>query len=93
MQSDFLAFPELKKVILADGTDVVMADSVREGLAMLVAGPPAGFPPVSATTPGVAPGLVELDQIQDAVTGLGDALDELQNALEDLKETLGGSRR
>ena len=93
LQSDFLAFPELKKVILADGTDVVMADSVREALAMLVGDSPAGFPPVSAGTRDESPGLVELDQIQDAVTGLADALDELQNALEDLKETLGGSRR
>ena len=93
LQSEFLAFPELKKVILADGSDVVMADSVRQGLAMLVGDAPAGPPTVSGSTAGGAPDIEELDQIQDAVTGLGDALDELQDALEDLKKTFGGSRR
>ena len=35
LQSEVLAFPELKKVILADAGNVVMADSMQEGLALL----------------------------------------------------------
>ena len=38
LQSEGLAFPELKKVIIADGSNVVMADSVGEGLAKLLEG-------------------------------------------------------
>ena len=35
LQSEVLAFPELKKVILADNTNLVMADTMAEGLALL----------------------------------------------------------
>ena len=73
LQSEVLAFPELKKVILADRGNVVMADSVAEGLAMLLEGP----------------GLVELDRIEDAVTGLDEVVKELQESVERLRESLG----
>ena len=73
LQSEVLAFPELKKVILADRGNVVMADSVAEGLAMLLEGP----------------GLVELDRIEDAVTGLDEVAKELQESVERLRESLG----
>ena len=35
LQSEFLEFPELKKVILADNTNLVMADTMAEGVARL----------------------------------------------------------
>ncbi len=90
LQSEVLAFPELKKIILADGSDVVMADSIEEGLAMLVDGqaPPdemAGQPassPVSMSQ--------KLESIEDAVDRLDEAVDELRDALKGLRENLGG---
>ena len=46
LQSEVLAFPELKKVILADAGNGVMAHSIREGLAIFGGGSP---PPKPAT--------------------------------------------
>ncbi|PKB64271.1 MAG: hypothetical protein BZY80_03335 [SAR202 cluster bacterium Io17-Chloro-G2] len=100
LQSEVLAFPELKKVILADGSDVVMANSVDEGLAMLIGGPDTASPTIgggSAGSPGASSGVgdagLELpgfDEIEAAVTGLGDAVQELEEALEILRESVGG---
>ena len=90
LQSEVLAFPELKKVILADGSDVVMADTVDQGLAMLA----GDLPPVTVAGPGdstvPAAGLERLDRVEDAFSGFGEALDELEEALDSLRETLGG---
>ena len=91
LQSEVLAFPELKKVILADGSNVVMADTVDQGLAMLI----GDLPPEAANRPsdGIVPGAVgleQLDQVEEAVSGFGEALDELEEALDSLRETLGG---
>ena len=100
LQSEVLAFPELKKVILADGGDVVMADSVGEGLAMLLeGGPPSGVTPnrvanglMEVGGDGQAtPGPVDPQLIEDAVSGLDEALKELQEAVEHLREALGES--
>ena len=93
LQSEVLAFPELKKVILADGSNVVMADSVGEGLAMLL----EGKAPLVDTSLGGAgvggdgqatPGPEGLQVIEDAVSGLDEALKELQEAVERLRESL-----
>jgi len=91
LQSEVLAFPELKKIILADGSDVVMADSIEQGLIMLVDG---GAEPRSAS--GVQGSGSEFDendfeQIREAVSGLEDALDGLRKALKDLKDASSGS--
>jgi len=88
LQSEVLAFPELKKVILADGSNVVMADSVGEALSMLLddqsalAGEPVGG------EGQVTPGSEDLQVIEDAVTGLDEILKELQEAVERLRESL-----
>lgn len=88
LQSTVLAFPELKKVILADGSNVVMADSVGEGLAMLLADKAAlESEPVDGG--GQATSETEdLGGIEDAVTDLDEALKELQEAVERLRESL-----
>jgi uncharacterized membrane protein (UPF0182 family) len=91
LQSEVLAFPELKKVILADASNVVMADTVDQGLAML-----AGDLPPVAVAEGIVPTgagpeqLERLDRVEEAFSGFGEALDELEEALDSLRETLGG---
>ncbi|MBM12066.1 MAG: hypothetical protein CL759_08340 [Chloroflexi bacterium] len=92
LQSEVLAFPELKKVILADGGNVVMADTVGEGLAMLLEG--GTTPDSGAGVDGQAgPGEDELQSIEEAVSELDKALKELQEAVERLRESQGGDPR
>lgn len=79
LQSEVLAFPELKKVILAD--------SVAEGLAMLL----EGDRPLVEPAEEEGPGLDELDRIEDAVTGLDEVIKELQESVERLRESLDES--
>ena len=90
LQSEGLAFPELKKVILADGSNVVMADSVGEGLAMLLeGGAPSGVVTIGSGEEGQAtPNSEDLRVIEDAVTVLDEALKDIQEAVERLRESL-----
>jgi uncharacterized membrane protein (UPF0182 family) len=90
LQSAGLAFPELKKIILADGSDVVMADSLEQGLAMLVGG--EATPDETAAQPESLPVSVsqELESVEDAIDGLDEAVDDLREALKGLRENLGG---
>jgi uncharacterized protein len=90
LQSDALAFPELKKIILANKGNLVMADTIDEGLALLVQSS-ATLP--TAASPGAeleATRLAELERIEDSVNQLQEALDDLQESLENLRRTLGG---
>ena len=90
LQSEGLAFPELKKVILADGSNVVMADSVGEGLAMLLeGGAPSGVVTIGSGEEGQAtPNSEDLRVIEDAVTELEEALKDIQEVVERLRESL-----
>ena len=90
LQSEGLAFPELKKVILADGSNVVMADSVGEGLAMLLEGEaPSDVVPIGLGGEGQAtPNSEDLRVIEDAVTELDEALKDIQEAVKRLRESL-----
>ena len=90
LQSEALAFPELKKVILADGSNVVMADSVGEGLAKLLeGGAPSDVVPIGSGREGQAsPDSEDLRVIEDAVTELDEALKDIQEAVERLRESL-----
>ena len=95
LQSEVLAFPELKKVILADGSNVVMADSVGEGLAMLLEG---GAPLIGETVGGTETGVdgqanpasEDLQVIEETITELDKALKDIQEAVERLRESIGG---
>jgi uncharacterized protein len=90
LQSDVLAFPELKKIILANKSNLVMADTIDEGLALLV-GDGAPRPDAASPSAGLgAAGLDELERIEGSVNQLQEALDELQESLENLRNTLGG---
>ncbi len=90
LQSEGLAFPELKKVILADGSNVVMADSVGEGLALLLeGGAPSDVVPIGSGGEGQAtPNSEDLRVIEDAVTELDEALKDIQEAVKRLRESL-----
>ena len=83
LQSEVLAFPELKKVILADNANLVMADTIAEGLARLV-----GRPPPSAA--GVAAEPARIQEIEQAVQQLEGELADLEQSLENLRQTLRG---
>mgnify|MGYP001191210377 CR=1 FL=1 len=91
LQSEVLAFPELKKIILADGSDVVMADTIKDGLIMLVDG--GKTPPLADSVPGTGTEYDpnDFEQIREAVSGLEDALDGLRKALKDLKDASSGN--
>ena len=90
LQSEVLAFPELKKVILADGSDVVMADTVDQGLAMLIGDLPVAAQDGDGDSVVPAVDFEQLDRVEDAFSGIGEALGELEEALDSLRETLGG---
>jgi uncharacterized protein len=91
LQSEVLAFPELKKVILADSGNLVMADTIDEGLALLVGEDAAPPLPASPGTPAQAAGLEELERIEEALGGLQGSLEQLRESLEKLRETLEGA--
>jgi len=93
LQSEGLAFPELKKVILADAGNVVMADSIDQGLALLVGGGLASPESMQPVGDDSGLGLEELERIGEAVSGLDAAVEELEEALEGLRETLGGTSK
>ncbi len=86
LRSEGLAFPELKKVIMADASRLVMADTIDQGLAYLTSGATVG--PASG---GPVPAGEELERMKQAVEELRQSLERLQNALEDLGKTLGGN--
>ena len=92
IRAEALAFPELKKVIVADASRVVMGDTLAEALSLLVAGEDVG-----TSEPGTTPtdGGLALDDVQgelgligDEVGRLQESLDALQKALERLNEAL-----
>ena len=79
LQSSALAFPELKKVILADGNNLVMADTIQEGITSLV----------EAAAPRDGP-LPQLQQLDEQVGELQESLDQLERGLSQLREALQG---
>jgi hypothetical protein len=90
LQSGALAFPELKKVILADERNLVMADTIDEGLARLLGTAPLAVNPAEILGVDTAKLLAELDLIEESLEGLGMDLEELRGSLENLRKTLGG---
>ena len=101
LQSTGLNFPELKKVILADNTNLVMADSMAEAVARLV-GTEYGAGSTGAVGrdreggqgAGAAAGsgqLEQLDEMEATIAELEKALEDLERSLQNLRNTLGGN--
>jgi uncharacterized membrane protein (UPF0182 family) len=90
LQSKALPFPELKKIILADNSRLVMADTINEGLSLLVGGSRNGLATGGSSPGAPAAGLAEMDRIEEAVSELQESLDALRESLENLRDTLGG---
>ncbi|MDE2938731.1 MAG: UPF0182 family protein [Chloroflexota bacterium] len=92
LQSEFLEFPELKKVILADNTNLVMADTMAEGVARLTGSDYGSIPSQPAAGGTMTPDQLEqLDQIEATIDELGEALEDLERSLQNLRNTLGGN--
>ncbi len=102
IQAEALALPQLKKVIVADGDNVFMEDSLVAGLNRLftAARTSGGLdiePPAEDPQPDPAPPTdteagnlsEELDKIGTAVDDLKDSLSSLEEALDRIKDALG----
>jgi uncharacterized membrane protein (UPF0182 family) len=100
IQAEALTFPQLKKVIVADGDNVFMEDTLFAGLNRLFdAGRDSGdldvgpvdIPPPDEPdpTPGVTPTPSPGDPPDVPPEGLEGELEKIGAALDDLKESLG----
>lgn len=99
LQSSGLAFPELKKVILATDNNLVMADTLDEGIDILL-GKPAGTTPASdgansdsentdsENTGALTPS--ELENLRQQADSIQELLDQAQESLKNLREVLEG---
>ncbi|MDA0987548.1 MAG: UPF0182 family protein [Chloroflexi bacterium] len=88
IQSESIAFPELKQVIVADAKRVVMRDDLKSALNALL-GKRADSGGEDATTPPT--GLVTQQQIEDvkqAIGGLQQTVDQLEQALENMLKSI-----
>ncbi len=92
-----LDFPELKKVIVADSTKVIMADTLSEGLELLVGEKLALTTAPTITAPEEKSEVPrsetekEIQGIKGAITSVKDAIAALEEALSRLESTLRGN--
>lgn len=94
LKAEGIQFPELKQVILATGTTVVMRDSVEEAVAALNAGSRGAEQPDTAepTLSEDAASGPAIERIQQAIQGLKDSISDLENALRELTTEEGEAR-
>ena len=87
LRAEGIDFPELKQVILATGTTVVMRDSVSEAVAALI-GETRQETRTDDTSPVLPSDLPRsaIDEINDAIQELKDGIRNLENALERLTQ-------
>ena len=88
LQSEVLAFPELKKVILADDSRLVMADTIEEALALLIGTGSSGLAAGadSASADPESEEALDLGDVQEAIDQLQEALGSLEQSLENLRQ-------
>jgi hypothetical protein len=85
LQSEALAFPELKRVIVASSEKVAMTAGLEEGLfALLEEAPPLVTPPTPQ--PGTS---IPLERVEEQVKRIGVAIESLKKAIRGLEEALG----
>jgi hypothetical protein len=89
LQSSGLAFPELKKVILATDNNLVMADTLGEGIDILL-GKQAGQTQASEGGNNGALPLSELENLRQQANEIQELLDQAQESLKNLREALEG---
>jgi len=87
LKPETLDFPELRRIILADSRQIAMHRTLDDSIQALVGRLPAVAPvvevgeePVAPTAPGLIP-----DALETLRQGLQEAVDKLQEALEQLK--------
>ena len=93
LQAERLAFPELKRVILASADRIVMEPTLQEAVIALVSGRESAPAPGDG---GPAPGGVlserlrtELEQLREAMESLQGGLTALDESLQDLEDLAG----
>jgi hypothetical protein len=84
LKPEKLEFPELRRIILADSRQIAMHRTLDDSVRAMVGNLPAVAPVVEAEEKRTAPGLIP-DALETLRRGLQDAVDKLQEALEQLK--------
>jgi uncharacterized membrane protein (UPF0182 family) len=87
LKPETLDFPELRRIILADSRQIAMHRTLDDSVLALVGHLPAIAPVVEVekeTVRPTAPGLIP-EALQTLRRGLQEAIDKLQEALEQLK--------
>ena len=87
LQADNLAFPELKQVIVADAGEVVMRSTLRSALSAL-SGSSTPAPSLDVPEPDPVATPSDSQTMQGAIGDATDAIDALDQALEDLRRSL-----
>ena len=83
LQSEVLAFPELKKVILADNNNLVMADSIQEALTALT---DTENNQQLALEHSVSKKTLDLAVVTEAINDLKEALQNLEQSFNQIPE-------
>ena len=88
LQAESLAFPELKRVVLATNERVVMAPTLNDAVDALLAGA------VPAAAPGApdAPGGIPREALQRVLDALLQSLDSLETGASDLEQSVNALR-
>lgn len=90
LQAENLAFPELRRIIVADATRVTMQPTLEESLQVLFGGvtPPPVDPPDGSDPPdGTPTGLSEeLQKLADSIAGMKGTIAEVEAALARLQQ-------
>jgi uncharacterized membrane protein (UPF0182 family) len=87
LQADSLAFPQLKQIIVSDAGEVVMRPTLKEALDALTASKKRAPSFDDPLKPGDDPP-TEAEILRDAIGDATGAIDALDEALQQLKESL-----
>ena len=88
LQADSLAFPELKQIIVADAGEVIMRPTLKEALDALTASEKSAPSLDEPLEPGDEPP-TQGEILRDAIGDAAGAIDALDEALQQLRESLG----